>query len=109
MFRNILIPTDGSDLAAKAVEQGVAFAKEIGAKITAVTVTKPFHFLSVSPSQLEYTPINTRNTPRLTPKQCLVSFRMLQSWPVLFSTRSTSSMNRSIRRLSKPPRRESAI
>ena len=57
MFKNNLIPTDGSDLAAKAVEQGVLFAKEIGAKITAVTVTEPFHFLSVSPSQLEYTPI----------------------------------------------------
>ena len=26
MFTNILIPTDGSDLAAKAVEQGVLFA-----------------------------------------------------------------------------------
>jgi nucleotide-binding universal stress UspA family protein len=60
MFRNILIPIDGSDLAAKAVEQGVLFAKEIGAKITAVTVTEPFHFLSVSPSQLEYTPIEYR-------------------------------------------------
>src|SRR5215467_14732222 len=56
MFRNILIPTDGSDLAAKAVEQGILFAKEIAAKITAVTVTEPFHFLSVSPSQLEHTP-----------------------------------------------------
>lgn len=57
MFKNILVSTDGSDLAAKAVEQGVLFAKEIGAKITAVTVTEPFHFFSVSPSQLEYTPI----------------------------------------------------
>ena len=57
MFKNILISTDGSDLGAKAVEQGVLFAKEIGAKITAVTVTEPFHFLSVSPNQLEYTPI----------------------------------------------------
>jgi len=57
MFQNIMIPTDGSDLAAKAVEQGVLFAKEIGAKITAVTVTEPFHFLSVSPDQLEHTPI----------------------------------------------------
>ena len=53
MFKNILVPTDGSDLAAKAVEQGVLFAKEIGAKITAVTVTEPFHLLSVAPSQLE--------------------------------------------------------
>jgi len=57
LFKNILIPTDGSDLAAKAVEQGVLFAKEIGAKITAMTVTEPFHLLSVAPSQLEYTPI----------------------------------------------------
>ena len=56
MYKNILIPTDGSELAAKAVEQGVLFAKEIGAKITAVTVTEPFHLLSVAPSQLEYTP-----------------------------------------------------
>jgi nucleotide-binding universal stress UspA family protein len=57
LFKNILIATDGSDLAAKAVEQGIPFAKEIGAKITAVTVTEPFHLLSVAPSQLEYTPI----------------------------------------------------
>jgi nucleotide-binding universal stress UspA family protein len=40
----------------KAVEQGIRFAKEIGAKITAMTVTEPFHLLSVAPSQLEYTP-----------------------------------------------------
>ena len=57
MFKNILVATDGSDLAAKAVKQGVVFAKEVGAKITAVTVTEPFHLLSVAPSQLEYTPI----------------------------------------------------
>jgi nucleotide-binding universal stress UspA family protein len=57
LYTNILIPTDGSVLAAKAVEQGVLFAKEIGAKITAMTVTEPFHLLSVAPSQLEYTPI----------------------------------------------------
>jgi nucleotide-binding universal stress UspA family protein len=57
LFKNILIPTDGSDLATKAVDQGVLFAKEIDAKITAMTVTEPFHLLSAAPSQLEYTPI----------------------------------------------------
>ena len=57
MFKNILVASDGSDLAAKAVEQGVRFAKQIGAKITAVTVTEPFHLLSVAPRQLEYTPL----------------------------------------------------
>ena len=56
MYRNILIPTDGSVLATTAVKHGVNFAKEIGAKVTGVTVTEPFHLLSVKPSQLEYTP-----------------------------------------------------
>src|SRR6516165_10368309 len=64
MFRNILIPTDGSDLAAKAVEQAVLFAKEIGAKITAVTVTEPSDLLSVTATQLEYTPIEYQKHAR---------------------------------------------
>jgi len=103
MFRNILIPTDGSDLAAKAVEQAVLFAKEIGAKITAVSVTEPFHFLSVRPTNSNTPRSNTRNTPRLTPKKCLVSFWMLQSWPVLFATRSTSRHRLGSRRLLPRP------
>jgi len=64
MFKNILVPTDGSDLAAKAVEQGVLFAKETGAKITAVTVTEPSNLLSVSPTQLEYTSIEYQKYTR---------------------------------------------
>jgi nucleotide-binding universal stress UspA family protein len=55
LYRNILIATDGSELANKSVEYGVHFAKESSAKITAVTVTEPFHLISVSPSQIEYT------------------------------------------------------
>ena len=31
MFKNTLVPTDGSDLSAKVVEQAILFAKEIGA------------------------------------------------------------------------------
>jgi nucleotide-binding universal stress UspA family protein len=57
LFKNILIATDGSDLAAKAVEQGVLFPKEIGAGITALTITEPFNVLSLAPSELGYTPI----------------------------------------------------
>ena len=34
MFKHILIPTDGSKLAEKAVKAGVAFAKEVNAKVT---------------------------------------------------------------------------
>lgn len=34
MFKHILIPTDGSPVAAKAVKAGFEFAKEIGARVT---------------------------------------------------------------------------
>ena len=55
MYKNILIPTDGSELAKKAVKHGVLLAKENGARITAVTVTEPLHLFSVAMSQIEYT------------------------------------------------------
>ncbi len=42
MYKNILIATDGSELAHKAVVQGFALAKAVGAKVTVVTVTEPW-------------------------------------------------------------------
>ena len=42
MFKHILIATDGSELAGKAVAAGFALARELGAKVTAVTVTEPW-------------------------------------------------------------------
>jgi nucleotide-binding universal stress UspA family protein len=41
MFKHILIPTDGSDVAAKAIHAGVALAKEMGAKVTGVYAEEP--------------------------------------------------------------------
>lgn len=41
MYKNILIPTDGSEISIKAVKQGIALAKLIGAKVTALTVRAP--------------------------------------------------------------------
>jgi nucleotide-binding universal stress UspA family protein len=55
MYKSILIPTDGSELAAKAVQHGMAFAKEIGAKITVLTVTVPFHVFTLDPQSVEDT------------------------------------------------------
>jgi nucleotide-binding universal stress UspA family protein len=54
LFKHILIPTDGSDLAVKAVEQGILFAKGIGAKITAVMVTDTYTLLAKEPSVFEF-------------------------------------------------------
>ena len=56
MYRNILIPTDGSDLAGKAVEHGIALAKSIGAKTTFLTVTPPFHIVTTDTQMIEDTP-----------------------------------------------------
>ncbi len=55
MYKSILIPTDGSELSAKAVQHGMAFAKEIGAKITVLTVTVPFHIFALDPQIVEDT------------------------------------------------------
>jgi nucleotide-binding universal stress UspA family protein len=42
MYKHILIATDGSELAAKAVTAGLELAKRLGAKATAVTATEPW-------------------------------------------------------------------
>lgn len=55
MFKNILIATDGSELAWKAVEHGIALAKSVGAKVTVVTVTMPFHVFTLDPLVVEDT------------------------------------------------------
>ncbi len=49
MYRHILLPTDGSDLSKQAVEHGIALAKAVGAKVTALVVATPFHTLVVDP------------------------------------------------------------
>jgi nucleotide-binding universal stress UspA family protein len=56
MFNHVLIPTDGSELAEKAIRYGVALAKEQGAKITALTVSRPFHVMTLEPGMLADTP-----------------------------------------------------
>ncbi|VDS07042.1 Putative universal stress protein [Paracoccus haematequi] len=53
MFKHILIPTDGSELAGQAVDKGVALAASLGAAVTIVTVTEPFHILSTDAMQVE--------------------------------------------------------
>ena len=56
MYKHILIPTDGSELSKMAVQEGVALAKALGARVTVVTVTTPFHILSASLSMVTDTP-----------------------------------------------------
>ena len=48
MYKHILIATDGSELAAKAVTSGIELAKRLGAKLTAVTATEPWTTMMVA-------------------------------------------------------------
>ena len=51
MYRHILIPTDGSELAEHAVTNGLSLAKSLGAKVSVIIVEEPFDWLSVSESK----------------------------------------------------------
>ncbi len=42
MFRNILVPTDGSRLSLRGVRAGVRLAKSLGAKVTGLYVVFPY-------------------------------------------------------------------
>jgi nucleotide-binding universal stress UspA family protein len=56
MLRHILIPTEGSALSVAAIEYGVALAKAVGAKVTVLTVSAPFHIFAAEPAMVTDTP-----------------------------------------------------
>lgn len=50
MYTNLLLTTDGSELAERALADGLALAKSIGAKVTILAVSQPLH--AVGPSEI---------------------------------------------------------
>jgi nucleotide-binding universal stress UspA family protein len=52
MYKNILIATDGSELAQKAIDHGLGLAKALGAKASAVMVTEPW--ASIAPGEMAF-------------------------------------------------------
>jgi|SRR6185295_7174861 len=52
MYRHILIPTDGSQLAHKAIAHGLSLAKSVGAKVTVLTVEASFNVYDVPSSKV---------------------------------------------------------
>jgi nucleotide-binding universal stress UspA family protein len=55
MYKHILIPTDGSALSEMAIRHGIALARAIRAKVTALAVSPSFP-LEVDPLMVGYTP-----------------------------------------------------
>jgi nucleotide-binding universal stress UspA family protein len=52
MYQHILIPTDGSELAERAVTHGLSLAKSVGAKVTVIIVEEPWPPFAVGPAAL---------------------------------------------------------
>ncbi len=51
MYRNILVPTDGSDITTHAVQTAVNLAKIVGAKLTIISAKEPFPYSAISEMQ----------------------------------------------------------
>jgi nucleotide-binding universal stress UspA family protein len=51
MYRNILIPTDGTEITAKAVASAIGLAKALGARLSTITVKEPFPYSAISEMQ----------------------------------------------------------
>ena len=51
MYSHILVPTDGSDISAKAVETAISMAKLLGAKLSTISVKEPFPYSAISEMQ----------------------------------------------------------
>ena len=52
MYKHILVATDGSDLARKGLDQGLALAKLLDAKVTILTVSEPLRPEAARAAQL---------------------------------------------------------
>ena len=51
MYRRILVPTDGSEITAKAVRAGIGLAKALGAQLLTISVKEPFPYSAISEMQ----------------------------------------------------------
>jgi nucleotide-binding universal stress UspA family protein len=56
MYKNILIPTDGSELSKKAVEHGVLLARALKARVTSITVMSLSNIFDLEPASFRKLP-----------------------------------------------------
>ena len=56
MYKHLLVATDGSDLATKALMHGAALAKALGAQLTVAAVTDPWPVLEMAQKAQEKQP-----------------------------------------------------
>ena len=65
MYKHILIATDGSEIAGKAVSHGIDLAKAVEAKLSAVTVTEPYDPVVATESHGDYNERSAENAAEI--------------------------------------------
>ena len=109
MYKSILIPTDGSELAEKALRDGISLSKAIGAEITVLTVTIPFHIFTTDPKSIEHTRPQYNERMKRHAARFSRQLPMPQKCRALRVTPFTSSMSTPIKPSSILPPRKVAI
>jgi nucleotide-binding universal stress UspA family protein len=51
MYQRILVPTDGSDITAKAVQTAIGLARSLHAQLSTISVKEPFPYSAISEMQ----------------------------------------------------------
>jgi nucleotide-binding universal stress UspA family protein len=51
MFKHLLVPTDGTDVTAQAVDTAIDLARALGARMSTITVKEPFPYSAISEMQ----------------------------------------------------------
>lgn len=76
MFAHILLPTDGSLSTEPLIRKCITFAKEIGARITALYVVPEFHVLAYSPGIVNDTPERYQQESEARARQILAQIEL---------------------------------
>lgn len=80
MFKHILIPTDGSRLAARGVRAGVRLAKAVGAKVTGLYVIFPYVPPAYNEAALYFLPgLSARESRKYFEREAEKALKVLRS------------------------------
>jgi len=110
MYTNMLIATDGSELAGNAVQHGIALAMRIVAKVTVLTVSAPFHVFTTDLEMvLEDTAAQYQAGMQQRAEKILGAIAPWRKQRASHARRFMSNMSIRTKRLSTRRRREAVI
>jgi hypothetical protein len=109
MYKHILIATDGSALATKAMAAGLMLAKKLGSRVTVVTATEPWTAMMTRSKRSDFRSVRTRRQPPRPPVGFSRTLPSSRATAVLRVPRCTPRISIRPRASSTPRRRLVAI